>query len=178
MFSRYPSDIESNIVIPKYSAFRIKRGKQNAEESTLYLIYEDGVSGVLYGYNSLAPGRSECDSKNVIFNLVLLIGIFRSSDDNVLQWMPQDLTDDKSRLVQLMVWCRQATWANAESVPCRFMASLGHNLKYHLRFVLTVTLHTLSCNDILRYNATWLHTCRIPSSANGSSSSTKKNHNW
>ena len=29
--------------------------------------------------NSLAPGRSECDFKNVIFNLVLLIGLFRSS---------------------------------------------------------------------------------------------------
>ena len=97
------------LVIPKCSAFRIKRGKQNAHESTLYLVYEDGVSGVLYGFNSLAPRRSECDSKNVNFNLVLLIGIFRSSHDNVLQWMPQDLTDDKSRLVQLMAWCRQAT---------------------------------------------------------------------
>ena len=58
--------------------------------------------------NSLAPGRSECDSKNVIFNLVLLIGISRSSHDNALQWMPQDLTDDKSTLVQVMAWCRQA----------------------------------------------------------------------
>ena len=29
--------------------------------------------------NSLAPGRSECDSKDIISNLVLLIGIFRSS---------------------------------------------------------------------------------------------------
>ena len=40
---------------------------------------------------------------------VLLIGIFRSSHDNALQWMPQDLTDDKSILVQVMAWCRQAT---------------------------------------------------------------------
>ena len=47
-------------------------------------------------FNSLAPGRSEFDYKNVIFNLVLLIGIFRSSHDNALTWMPQDLTDDKS----------------------------------------------------------------------------------
>ena len=60
-------------------------------------------------FNSLAPGRSECDSKNVIFNLVLLIGIFRSSHDNALRWMPQDLTDDKSTFVQVMAWCRQAT---------------------------------------------------------------------
>ena len=60
-------------------------------------------------FNSLAPGRPECDSENVIFNLVLLIGIFRSSHDNALRRMPWDLTDDKSRLVQVMAWCCQAT---------------------------------------------------------------------
>ena len=47
--------------------------------------------------------------KNVIFNLVLLIRIFRSSYDNALRWMPQDLTDDQSTLVQVMAWCCQAT---------------------------------------------------------------------
>ena len=60
-------------------------------------------------FNSLAPGRSGCDSKNGIFNLVLLIGIFRSFHDNALRWMPQGLTDDKSALVQVRAWCRQAT---------------------------------------------------------------------
>ena len=42
--------------------------------------------------NSLAPGRSWCDFENVIFNLALVIGIFKSSYDNVLKWMPQNLT--------------------------------------------------------------------------------------
>ena len=37
--------------------------------------------------------------------LVLLIGIFKSSYDNVLRWMPQNLTDDKSTLVQVVAWC-------------------------------------------------------------------------
>ena len=60
-------------------------------------------------FNSLAPGRFECDSKNGIFNLVLLIDIFRSFHDNALRWMPQVLNDDKSTLVQVMAWCRQAT---------------------------------------------------------------------
>ena len=60
-------------------------------------------------FNSLAPGRFGCDSKSVIFNLVWLIDIFRSSHDNALWWMPQDLTDDNSTLVQVMAWCRQAT---------------------------------------------------------------------
>ena len=60
-------------------------------------------------FNSSAPGRSECHSKDVIFNIVLLIGIFRSSHDNALSWMSQDRTDDKSILVQVMAWCHQAT---------------------------------------------------------------------
>ena len=59
--------------------------------------------------NSLTPGRSQCDFENVIFNLALLIGIFKSSYDNVLRWMPQNLTDDRSTLVQVMAWCHQAT---------------------------------------------------------------------
>ena len=40
--------------------------------------------------------------------MALLISIFRSSNDNVLRKMPQDLTD-KSTLVQVMAWCCQAT---------------------------------------------------------------------
>ena len=43
------------------------------------------------------------------FQSCLLISIFKSSYDNVLRWMPHDLTDDKSTLVQVMAWCRQAT---------------------------------------------------------------------
>ena len=58
---------------------------------------------------SLAPGRPGCHFKTAIFNLVLLIGIFTSFKDNALRWMPRDLTDDKSTLVQVMGWCRQAT---------------------------------------------------------------------
>ena len=60
-------------------------------------------------FNSLAPGRSECDSKNVTFKFFLLIASFRCTYDNALRWMPQDLTDDKSALVQVMAWCHQAT---------------------------------------------------------------------
>ena len=66
------------------------------------------VSGSDY-LNSLAPGRFQSDFENVIFNLALLIGIFKTSYDNVLRWKPQNITDDKSTLVQVMAWCRQAT---------------------------------------------------------------------
>ena len=54
--------------------------------------------------HSMAPGRSECE-----YNFqYCFTDIFRPSHDNVLWWMPQDLTDDKSTLVQVMAWCRQA----------------------------------------------------------------------
>ena len=59
--------------------------------------------------NSLAPGRPRCHFKTAIFNIVLLIGIFTSSKDNALRWMLRDLIDDKSTLIQVMAWCRQAT---------------------------------------------------------------------
>ena len=45
----------------------------------------------------------------VIFNFVLLICLFRFSLGNALRLMPEKLTDDKSTLVQVMAWCRQAT---------------------------------------------------------------------
>ena len=39
--------------------------------------------------------------KNDIFDFILLIGIFRSSNDYCLRWMPRNVTDDKSTLVQV-----------------------------------------------------------------------------
>ena len=59
--------------------------------------------------NSLAPGRFERNLRKVIFKLILMIvgwGIFYKM---ALRWMSMDLTDDKSTLVQVMAWCRQAT---------------------------------------------------------------------
>ena len=91
------------------------RSEQNgwhlADNISKCIILNDNTHCILtaISLNSLAPGRSECDSKNVIFNLVLLIGIFRFSHHNTLRWLPPDLTDDKSTLVQVMAWCRQAT---------------------------------------------------------------------
>ena len=86
--------------------------------------YEDDL-------NSLASGRFGYNSKNWIFNLVLLIGIFRFTHDNALRLMPQDLTDDKSMLVQVMAWCRQATshfqsqcWLSSLTPYC---VTIGHN---------------------------------------------------
>ena len=78
------------------------------------------------GYvNSLAPGRTRCHFKTVIFNLVSLIGIFTSFKYNALRWMPRDLPDYNSTLVQVTARCCQA---NVDLVLRRHMASPGHEL--------------------------------------------------
>ena len=76
--------------------------------------------------NSLAPVRPRCHFKTATFNLVLLIGIFTSSNDNALRWMPRGLTDGKSTLVQLMAWCRQALGPN-ELTVVQVMTSSCHS---------------------------------------------------
>ena len=52
----------------------------------------DGECDTNQFINSMAPGGSSCDFKNVIYNLALPIGGFRSSHDNALRWTPQKLT--------------------------------------------------------------------------------------
>ena len=58
--------------------------------------------------NSLAPGRFE-QIFFVIFKLISVTDGWGISGKIALRWMPLDLTDDKSTLVQVMAWCRQAT---------------------------------------------------------------------
>ena len=62
--------------------------------------------------NSLVSGRSWCNFKLVIFKLMSRVDTFcilSTSCEIALRWMPQDFADDKSTLVQVMAWCRQAT---------------------------------------------------------------------
>ena len=59
--------------------------------------------------NSLAPGRFECNFEHVKFKLILVIDGWGIFCEVALIWMSLDFTDDKSTLVQVMAWCRQAT---------------------------------------------------------------------
>ena len=82
--------------------------------------------GIING-NSVAQGRYGFYFKSAIFIPVLLIDVFRSSNDNALRWIPRDLIDDKSTLFQVVVWCRQATSHYLSQYPVlhHHMASLG-----------------------------------------------------
>ena len=63
------------------------------------------------GINSLNPGKFKKMNKLpvVIFQLILVIGAWGILGEIALRWLPQDLIDDESTLVQVMAWCRQAT---------------------------------------------------------------------
>ena len=75
--------------------------------------------------NSLAPGRFQFNFRKVIFKLNLVNGGWGISYEIALRWMPQDLADDKSTLVQVMAWCRQATSHYLSQCWPRFMLSYG-----------------------------------------------------
>ena len=71
-----------------------------------------GAHCVLVSYspiNSLAPGKFEWHFRHVIVKQILVINDWGISCEIALAWKPQDLTDDKSTLVQVMAWCRQTT---------------------------------------------------------------------
>ena len=60
-------------------------------------------------FNSLAPGNFEWNFRYLIFQIISVIDGWGISCELALRWMSLDLTDDKSTLVQVMAWCRQAT---------------------------------------------------------------------
>ena len=63
----------------------------------------------VWQFNSLVPGRFQFNFRKVIFKLTLVNGGWGISHEIALRWMPLDLTDDKSTLVQVMACCHQAT---------------------------------------------------------------------
>ena len=75
--------------------------------------------------NSLAPGKFKWNFRHVIFKQILVIDGWGISCKNVLRWMPLDLTGDKSTLVQVMAWCRQATSHYLSHCWPRFMSPCG-----------------------------------------------------
>ena len=60
-------------------------------------------------FNSLVRGRCRCNLKLIIFKLMSRVDILSISCEIALRGMPRDFTDDKSTLVQVLAWCRQAT---------------------------------------------------------------------
>ena len=75
--------------------------------------------------NSLAPGRFEQKLRKVISRLISMTNGWGISCKITLRWIPLDLTDDKSTLVQVMAWCRQASSHYLSQCWPRFMSPYG-----------------------------------------------------
>ena len=60
-------------------------------------------------FYSLVPEKFEWHFRYVIVQIIPVIDGWGISCELALRWMSLNLTDDKSTLVQVMVWCRQAT---------------------------------------------------------------------
>ena len=73
------------------------------------------------------PGRFQFNCRYVIFKLILLNGGWGISYGIAPRWIPLNLTDDKSTLVQLMAWCCQTTSHYLIQCWPSSIASLSHN---------------------------------------------------
>ena len=82
------------------------------------------INASLASVSSLAPRRSEWNFR-VIFKLYSMIDCWVISCEIAVRWMPFDLTDDKSTLVQVMAWCRQATSHYLSQCWSRSMSPYG-----------------------------------------------------
>ena len=61
----------------------------------------------------------------MILKIILVTGGWGISCKIALRWMPLDITDDKSTLLQVMAWCRQATGHYLSQCWQRFMSPYG-----------------------------------------------------
>ena len=93
------------------------------------------------GIGSLAPERLEWNFRYVIFMIILVMDDWGISCKISLRWMPLDLTDEKSTLVQVMAWCRQATSHYLRQCwhRCCYITLLGHNELNNLLPVISPT---------------------------------------
>ena len=80
---------------------------------------------------SLTPGKFEWYFRYLIFQIISVIDGWGISCELAIRWMSINLNDEKSTLVQVMAWCRQATshylsqcWPR--SMSSRDVASSGH----------------------------------------------------
>ena len=78
--------------------------------------------------NSLAPGICINNSESIILKHMLRIKFISTACKIALRWVPQNLTNKKSTLVQVMAWCRQATSHYLSQCWSRSLSPYGVNM--------------------------------------------------
>ena len=121
------------LIVPIAFFMRTCQGISDTWNTRTKGVHEDMVNSLAFvrydcKLNSLAPGRFEWNFKYLILQIISVIDGLVISCELAIRRMSLDLTDEKSTLVQIMAWCRQATtitWANVDPDLCLHMASLG-----------------------------------------------------
>ena len=75
--------------------------------------------------SSLAHGQFEWSFSYLIFQIISVIDGWVISSELALRWMSLDFTDDKSTLVQVTAWCRQATSHYLSQCWPRYLSPYG-----------------------------------------------------
>ena len=129
--------------------------------------------------NSLWPGIFKWNFRWVLFKPITVIGGWDTSCEIALRRMSLDLTNHKSRLVQVMAWCRQATrhylgqcWPSFLS-PCGFTGpqyvntSLEHtldNITWTINALTDITYVTFSWEQPRYTTLLWYLSSKLVSS--------------
>ena len=98
-----------------------------------------------FTFNSMVPGRTGCNLKLIIFKLMSRVGILSISYEIALKRMPQDFTDDKSIMVQVMAWCHQATSHYLSQCWPRSMLPYGVIRPQWVKWKQTIKTWNISC---------------------------------
>ena len=82
-----------------------------------------------------------------------------------LRWMPLDHTDDKSTLVQVMAWCRQATSHYPSQCWPRFMSPYGITrpqcVKKQKTNIFIFLKHGVTINQLVNTLRSWQNGCHV-----------------
>ena len=111
------------------------------------------LNNINRGINSLPPRRCRCNLKLVILKLISKIDSI--SCKIALRWIPQDVSDDKSILVQVMSWCCQAT--SHYSSQCWLLTSRMLPYGVTRPHWISLTLNVREPSDLgLSWSISWL----------------------
>ena len=113
--------------------------------------------------NSLAPGRFKVNFRWVIFKLILVVSGWGISCETALIWVSLDHTYEKSTLVQVMAWCRQATSQYLSQCWPRFLSPYGVNRPQWVKDVPMVKVTKAPFSDLSVKDITdfWKNTNQI-----------------
>ena len=112
--------------------------------------------------NSFSSGRCGCNNKLMIFKLMSRIDIWSISCEIALRWMPQDLINKKSTLVQVMAWCRQAAIHYPDQWWPRSMMLDGVTRPYWIYVAFSYVLISFLLNRQLKFQGLTIPWARLP----------------